>query len=149
SRIDKRASMREEFLERIQRFNSNIRRPSESKLANVGIRRSLANYSSRCRGSEKLEADFRPNPQLAETYLLEGPADPGALILARLKAAGFNKFIGVFVPTAVWKIVPKHRRCRLCLADNADGHIGLGKSLQRFFDMTRGLVLRDDSLEAV
>jgi len=29
SRIDRRASMREEFLARIQRFDSNLRRPTE------------------------------------------------------------------------------------------------------------------------
>src|ERR1700761_7093982 len=90
-----------------------------------------------------------PGKFLAEANLLEGPADPGPLILARLETAGLYKIIGVLVPAAVRKIVPKHGRGGLRLADDADGHIGLGQPLQRFLDMPGGLVLGDHGLEAV
>src|SRR5262249_54289681 len=79
---------------------------------------------------------------LAEAHLLEGPADPGSLILARLETAGFYKIIGVLVPAAVRKIVPEHGGRRLRLADDADRHIGLGEAVERLLDMARGLVLR-------
>src|SRR3981189_3044706 len=78
---------------------------------------------------------------LAETQFLEGPGDVGALILARLETAGLYKIIGVLVPAAVRKIVPKHGRGGLRLANDADRHIGLGQPAHRFPDMPRGLVL--------
>ena len=87
-------------------------------------------------------------PSRGPTFL-EGPADPGALILARLETAGLYKIIGVLVPAAVRKIVPEHGGGGLRLADDADRHIGLGEPLQRFLDMPRGLVLRHHGLEAV
>src|SRR3954451_21659111 len=86
---------------------------------------------------------------LAETYLLEGPGNVGTLILARLETAGLYKIIGVLVPAALRKIVPKYGRRGLGLADDADRHIGLSEPGQRFLDMPRGLVAGDDGLEAV
>src|SRR6201999_3028452 len=86
---------------------------------------------------------------LAEAPLLEGPADPGSLILARLETARLYKIIGVLVPAAVRKIMPEHGGGGLRLADNADRHIGLGEPLQRFLDMPRGLILGHHGLEAV
>src|SRR6516164_8660623 len=88
-----------------------------------------------------------PGEFLAET--LEGPADPGTLILARLETAGLYKIIGVLVPAAVGKIVTQHGGRSLRLGDNADRHIGLGQARQRLLDVARGLVLRDHGLEAV
>src|SRR5258707_8410841 len=90
-----------------------------------------------------------PTKFLAETYLLEGPGNVGTLILARLETAGLYKIIGVLVPAAVRKIVPKYGRRGLRLADDADRHIGLGEPGQRFLDMPRGLVAGDHGLEAV
>src|SRR5262249_24860750 len=70
----------------------------------------------------------------SETDLLEGPADPGPLILAGFNTAGFYKLIGVFVPGTVGKIMPKHGGRGLGFADDADRHIGLGQALQRLLD---------------
>src|SRR6195952_4916586 len=78
---------------------------------------------------------------LAETQFLEGPGNIGTLILARFETAGLYKIIGVLVPAAVGKIVPEHGGGGLRLADDADGHIGLGEPRQRFLDMPCGLVL--------
>src|SRR6202163_2103458 len=86
---------------------------------------------------------------LAETQFLEGPGNIGTLVLARLETAGLYKIISVLVPAAVRKIVPQHGGGGLCLADDADRHIGLGQPSQRFLDMPRGLVLGDHGLEAI
>src|SRR5436309_5763635 len=86
---------------------------------------------------------------LAETHLLEGPGNVGTLILARLETAGLYKIIGVLVPAAVRKIVPKHGGSGLRFAHDADCHIGLGEPGQRFLDMPRGLILRHHGLETV
>src|ERR1700761_5769778 len=85
----------------------------------------------------------------SETDLLEGPADPGPLILAGFNTAGFYKLIGVLVPGAVRKIMPQHGGGGLRLGHDADGHIGLGQALQRLLDMAGGLVLGHHALEAV
>src|SRR6202163_1772517 len=90
-----------------------------------------------------------PTKFLAETYLLEGPGNVGTLILARLETAGLYKIIGVLVPAAVRKIVPKDGRRGLRLADDADSHIGPGEPRERFLDMPHGLVAGDHGLEAV
>src|SRR5258705_5252803 len=81
--------------------------------------------------------------QGTETHLLEGPGNIGTLVLARLETAGLYKIIGVLVPLAVRKVVAKHGRRRLCLADDADRHIGLGEAVERFLDVARGLIARD------
>src|SRR3954464_2917203 len=86
---------------------------------------------------------------LAETQFLEGPGNIGPLVLARLETAGLYKIIGVLLPAAVRKIVPKHGGGGLRLADDADRHIGLGQPRQRFSDMPGGLILRHHGLEAV
>src|ERR1700722_4558447 len=86
---------------------------------------------------------------LAETQFLEGPGNVGTLVLARLETAGLYKIIGVLVPGAIRKIVPKHGRGGLRLADDADRHIGLGQPGQRFLDMPGGLILGHHGLEAV
>src|SRR5262245_37190473 len=72
---------------------------------------------------------------LLEAHLLEGPADPGSLILAGLDTAGFYKIIGVLVPAAVRKIVSEHGGGGLGLADDADRHIGLGEPEERLLDV--------------
>src|SRR4029079_1194621 len=87
--------------------------------------------------------------QGTETHLLEGPGNIGTLVLVRLETTGLYKIIGVLVPAAVRKIVPKHSRRRLRLADDADRHIGLGETEQRFLDMARGLIAGDHGLEAI
>src|ERR1700694_18976 len=86
---------------------------------------------------------------LAETQFLEGPRNIGPLILARLETAGLYKIIGVLVPAAVGKIMSEHGRSGLCLADDADRHIGLGEPGQRFLDMARGLIAGHHGLEAI
>src|SRR5215218_6717054 len=86
---------------------------------------------------------------LAETQFFEGFGDIGALILARLETAGLYKIIGVLVPAAVRKVVSKYRGGGLGLADDADRHIGLGETEQRFLDMAGGLIAGHDRLEAV
>src|SRR4030088_2971524 len=57
---------------------------------------------------------------LAETQFLEGPGNVGTRILARLETAGLYKIIGVLVPAAIGKIVPKYRGGGLRFADDAD-----------------------------
>src|SRR4051812_24832908 len=86
---------------------------------------------------------------LAETKFLEGPGNVGTLVLARLETAGLYKIIGVFVPAAVRKVVAKHRSGGLRLADDTDGHIGLGEPHQRLFDVAGGLILGHHGLVAV
>src|SRR6187397_771491 len=85
----------------------------------------------------------------AQTHLLEGPGDIGALVLARLDPARLHEIVGVLVPLAVREIVPKHGGGRLRLADDAYRHIGLGEACQRLLDVPRGLVAGHDRLEAV
>src|ERR1700760_408319 len=114
-------------------------RPRENSISSRSIR-----TMSRIERRASMETYFLP-----ETYLLEGPRNVGPLILARFETTGLYKIIGVLVPAAVRKIVPEHRRRGLRLADDADRHIGLGQPRQRFLDMPRGLVLRDDCLEAI
>src|SRR6185295_15296174 len=87
--------------------------------------------------------------QGTETHLLEGPGNIGTLVLVRLETTGLYKIIGVLVPAAVRKIVPKHSRRRLRLADDADRHIGLGETGQSILDMARGLIAGDHGLEAI
>src|SRR4051795_6928386 len=86
---------------------------------------------------------------LPETQFLEGFGDIGALILARLETAGLYKIIGVLVPAAVRKVVPKYGGGGLGFADDADGHIGLGEPGQGFLDVPGGLILRDHRLETI
>src|SRR6266480_6954060 len=86
---------------------------------------------------------------LPETQFLEGPGDIGTLILARLETAGLYKIISVLVPAAGGKIVPEHSCRGLRLARDADRHIGLGQTGQRFLDVPCGLILGDDGLEPV
>src|ERR1700710_150824 len=114
-------------------------RPRENSISSRSIR-TMARIDRRASMREKL---------LTETYLLEGPGNVGTLILARLETTRLYKIIGVLVPAAVRKIVAKHGRGGLRLADDADRHIGLGEPGQRFLDMPRGLVAGDHGLEAV
>src|SRR6201994_583185 len=114
-------------------------RPRENSMSSRSIR-----TMSRIERRASMKERFLP-----EAYLLEGPRNVGPLILARLETAGLYKIIGVLVPAAVRKIVAKHRRGGLRLADDPDRHIGLGEPGQRFLDMPRGLVLGDHGLEAV
>src|SRR3954468_16658004 len=83
---------------------------------------------------------------LAETHLLEGPGNVGTLILARLETTRLYKIIGVLVPAAVRKIVPKDGGGGLRLADDADRQIALGEPEQRLLDMAGGLVAGDHGL---
>src|SRR5580698_11110512 len=114
-------------------------RPRENSISSRSIR-----TMSRIERRASMKGLFLP-----ETYLLEGPGNVGPLILARLETTGLYKIIGVLVPAAIRKIVPKHGRGGLRLADDPDRHIGLGEPGQRFLDMTGGLILRDHRLEAV
>src|SRR5882672_3019258 len=114
-------------------------RPRENSISSRSIR-----TMSRIDRRASMRSKF-----LAETHLLEGPGNVGPLILARLETAGLYKIIGVLVPAAVRKIVPKDGRRRLRLADDADRHIGFREPGQRFLDMPRGLVAGDHGLEAV
>src|SRR5262249_14611274 len=86
---------------------------------------------------------------ITEADLLEGLADPGALILGRLEPARPHQGIGVLVPRAVGEIVPEHGCRGLRLADDAERHVELGEPHQRFLDVTRRLIPGDDHLEAV
>src|SRR6201747_2670342 len=117
----------------------NTARPGENSISSRSIR-----TMSRIDRRASMRSEF-----LAETYSLEGPADVGTLVLARLETARLYKIVGVFVPLAVRKIMPEHGRGGLRLADDADRQIGLGEPRQRLFDVPRGLILSDDGLEAV
>src|SRR6185436_7365039 len=114
-------------------------RPRENSISSRSIR-----TMSRIDRRASMRSKF-----LAEAHLLEGPGNIGPLILARLETAGLYKIIGVLVPAAVRKVVPKYGRRRLRPADDAERHIALGESRQRFLDMPRGLVAGNDRLEAV
>src|SRR5881227_3422949 len=46
--------------------------------------------------------------ELAQPDLLEGLADPGALILVRLEPAALHQPVSFLVPRAVREVVPKH-----------------------------------------
>src|SRR5215468_5911783 len=61
---------------------------------------------------------------------LERPADPGALILARLQSLRLHQRVGVLVPAAVREVVAEHRSRSLRLVDDAKRHIGLGEAQQ-------------------
>src|SRR6185503_6876124 len=114
-------------------------RPRENSISSRSIR-----TMSRIDRRASMRSKF-----LAETQFLEGPGNVGALVLVRLETARLYKIIGVLVPAAVRKVVSKYGRRRLRLADDADRHIALGESRQRFLDMPRGLVAGNDRLEAV
>src|SRR5947209_13481167 len=109
---------------------------------------SMSSRSIRTMSRIERRASMR-NRFLAETQFFKGFGDIGALILARLETAGLYKIISVLVPAAVRKIVPKHGGRGLRLADNADGHIGLGEPGQRLLDVAGGLILGDYGLETV
>src|SRR6476620_5178735 len=114
-------------------------RPRENSISSRSIR-----TMSRIDRRASMRSRFLP-----ETHLLEGPGNIGTLVLARLETTRLYKIIGVLVPAAVRKVVSKYGRRRLRLADDADRHIALGQSRQRFLDMPRGLVAGNDRLEAV
>src|SRR6188472_231902 len=109
---------------------------------------SISSRSIRTMSRIDRRASMRSN-FLAETYFLEGPGNIGTLILARFETAGLYNIIGVLVPAAVRKIVPKDGRGGLRLADDTDRHIALGEPRQRFLDMAGGLIAGDHGLEAV
>src|ERR1700674_3064286 len=109
---------------------------------------SISSRSIRTMSRIERRASMR-NKFLTETQFLEGLGNIGALVLARLETAGPYKIIGVLVPGTVGKIMPEHGGGGLCLADNADRHIGLGEPGQRFLDMPRGLVLGHHGLETI
>src|SRR6478735_5229275 len=114
-------------------------RPRENSISSRSIR-TMSRIERRASMPEKF---------LAEAYLLEGPADPGPLILARLETARLYKIIGVLVPAAIGKIMPEHGGGRLRLADDADRHIGFGQPLQCFLDVPRGLISGHHGLETI
>src|SRR5215468_3850177 len=87
--------------------------------------------------------------QSSEADLLERAADPGALVLARLEPAPLHQFIRILVPGAVGKVMAEHRCRSLRFARNAERHVDLGQSVERLFDVPRGLILRHDHLEAI
>src|SRR3954470_3640833 len=113
--------------------------PRENSISSRSIR-TMSRIDRRASMAEKF---------LTETHLLEGPGNIGTLILARLETAGLYKIIGVLVPAAVRKIMPKDGRRGLRLADDADRHIALGEPEQRFLDMAGGLIAGDHGFEAV
>src|SRR6478735_12001067 len=80
---------------------------------------------------------------------LEGAADIGATILARLQTAALQQLVGVLVPRAIREVVAEHGRGSLGFVGDAHRHIGLGQAHQRLLDMPRRLVLDDDLAEAV
>src|SRR5665213_2733873 len=94
-------------------------------------------------------AGTRPVQFLAQPDLLEGPADPGTLVLGRLQAAVFHQRIGVLVPFAVGEIVPEHGGRGLCLLDDAERHIGFGQALERLLDMAGGLIAGHHDFETI
>src|SRR4029078_997263 len=114
-------------------------RPRENSISSRSIR-----TMSRIGRGGSMRSKF-----IAEPHLLEGPGNIGTLVLARLETTRLYKIIGVLVPAAVRKVVYKYGRRPLRLADDADRHIALGESRQRFLDMPRGLVAGNDRLEAV
>src|SRR2546430_17456807 len=121
---------------------------SKGPLANIkfGVELLDLTFASRSRGKYRANIKSAPLPprpnflKAPETHLLEGPGNIGTLVLARLETARLYKIIGVLVPAAVRKIVPKYGRRGLRLADDADRHIGLGEAVERFLDVAGGLV---------
>src|SRR5262249_50218511 len=93
--------------------------------------------------------DRRDSIKKGGADLLEGLADPGALILCRLEPALFHQGVGVLVPRAVGEIVPEHRGRGLRLADDTERHVELSQPHQRLLDVARRLVVGDNHLEAV
>src|SRR6187402_507469 len=85
----------------------------------------------------------------AQPDLLEGAADPGALIFARLQAARTHQPVGVLVPAAFREIVPQDCGRSLRLLHDAERHIALREPHQRLLDVARRLVLGDNNLETV
>src|SRR6267142_1151900 len=130
---------------------------SKGPLANIkfGVELLDLTFASRSRGKYRANIKSAPLPprpnflKAPETHLLEGPGNIGTLVLARLDTTRLYKIIGVLVPLAVRKVVPKYGRRGLRLTDDANPHIGLGQPRQRFLDMPRGLVAGDHGLEAV
>src|ERR1700712_5654051 len=113
--------------------------PGENSISSRSIR-----TMSRIDRRASMRSEF-----LAEAHSSEGPADIGTFVLARLETARLYKIVSVFVPLAVRKIMPEHGGGGLRLADNPDRHVGLGQPRERLFDVPRGLILGNDSLEAV
>src|SRR5437879_5367781 len=114
-------------------------RPRENSISSRSIR-----TMSRIDRRASMRSQF-----LAETQFLEGPGNIGTLVLARLETARLYKIVGVLVPLAVRKIVPKHGSRGLRLAVDADRHIGLGQPRQSFLDMPRCLVAGIVCLDSV
>src|SRR5882724_8993783 len=151
SRIDRRASMTNKFLRMPWCGGSPHDRDSRASRSksHQGIAdwRYVADSTRACEGARQPLAGSAV--RLAETQLLEGPGNIGALVFARLDTAGLHEIVGVLVPAAVGEIVPEHGRRRLRLADDADRHVGLGQPRQRLLDVAGGLILRHHGLEAV
>src|SRR5215510_5694025 len=90
-----------------------------------------------------------PSSAAPSRYPGEGPADPGTLVLRRLKPALIQERKGILVPAAVRKIVAEHGRRSLRLARHTKRQIGLGQPQQRLLNVPRGLIPGDDLLEVV
>src|SRR5580698_6377666 len=84
-----------------------------------------------------------------QAHFLERFADPGLLVLGRLPARNHHQPVRVFVPLAVREIVAQHRGGRLRFIHQTDRDVSFGQSLERFFDVTRRLILRHHHLEPV
>src|SRR5215813_7276801 len=80
---------------------------------------------------------------------LERPADPGALVLARLQSLRLHQRVGVLVPAAVREVVAEHRGRSLRLVDDAKRHIGLGEAQQCLLDVASGLIAGHHPFETV
>src|SRR6478672_875346 len=94
-------------------------------------------------------SEFRADLELARGQLGERLADPMALVLIGLDAPLLHEGIGVFIPTAVRKIMTQHGGRGLRFLDYAERHVGFGQPKQRFLDVTRGLVACHHDLEAI
>src|SRR3569833_3552017 len=94
---------------------------------------------SRCPTSALVRTRLRV-PERTQPQLLEGLGDIGAPVFGRLEPTGPHEIISVLVPFAVREVVPEHSGGGLCLADDADRHIGFSQPRQRLLDVARGLV---------
>src|SRR5829696_7310919 len=84
-----------------------------------------------------------------QPHLPECATDPGPFAFLRLEPAGPYEPVSSLVPGAVREIVAEHRRRRLRLLHDPERQVRLGQAHQSFFDMARGLILRDYHLETI
>src|SRR5256885_2489059 len=141
SRIESRESMRLPY--------QNIRRHARPWAGHPRLHFGPKDVDGRDKPGHDEHSNAPESRELPQPDLLEGLADPGALILVRLEATALHQPVGFLVPLAVGEIVPEDSCGGLRLVDDAERHVHLGQAHPRLLDVARGLILRDDDLETV